>query len=207
MLGIFKKIYTFKGVLNYMDNKEILSCNPPKKLLQVPVIVGWGEKQELVVKVSTVSPPSPPVFRIEGIDKKVVITNLLIVPPTCKTGDKWLGKVILDGYIDKNVNYKTITDYTCDAVNGPLYQFTTRIDFATFVDVVADEQFCENDNAEILEAYVEGEKEELLDPNPLAEGAPDWAVTYNKLLEKIIVKIKLKITKIEHVTVTAEPYN
>ncbi|SMC19633.1 protein of unknown function [Clostridium acidisoli DSM 12555] len=191
-----------------MDNEEIDSYKPPKprkKVLQVPVIVGWGEKQELVVKVSTVSPPSPPVFRIKDIDKTVEITNVLIVPPTCKTGDKWHGKVILDGFIDKNVNYKTITDYEPDAVNGPLYHFTTRIEFATFVDVVADEPFSEDDNAEILEAYVEGEKEELLDPNPLADGAPDWAVTYNRLLEKIIVKIKLKITKIEHVPVAVDP--
>ena len=187
-----------------MDDKDIFDCKPEKKLLQVPVVVGYGEKQELVVKLSTVSPPSPPIFRIVDIDKEVVITNFSIVPPTCKTGDKWIGKVILDGYIDKNVNYKTITDYACDAVNGPLYQFTTRIDFASFVDVAANEPFDEYDNVEILEAYVEGEKEELQDPNPLDSGAPDWAVTYNKLLEKIIIKIKLKITKIEHIKVHVE---
>ncbi|MDT8715247.1 DUF3794 domain-containing protein [Clostridium sp. 19966] len=188
-----------------MDNKEILTCEKPeKKLLQVPVVVGFGEKQELVVKVIKVAPPSPPIFRIVDVDKTVVITNFGIIPPCKPYGDKWVGKVILDGYIDKNVLYKTISDTEKDAVNGPVFQFTTRVDFATFVDVYADEPFDKDDNVEILEAFVEGEKEELLDPNPAESCGPDWAVTYNKLLEKMVVKIKLKVTKIEHIHVKVE---
>ncbi|WP_443662546.1 hypothetical protein [Clostridium sp.] len=40
-----------------------------------------------------------------------------------------------------------------------------------------------------------------MDPNVVAIGAPDFAVTYNVLLEKMIVKIKLKIIRYEHVCV------
>lgn len=187
-----------------------------KKTLQTPVIVGWGEKQELVVKESVISPPSPPIFRIVGEpDKQVVITQTKLVPTvivnsllnTGGTADgttTWWGKVIINGYIDKNVNYKTITDFDTEAVNGPLYQYTTRVEFATFVEVSATEPLVDTDKVEILTAIVEGEKEDLLDPNPVAAGAPSWAVTYNRLLEKMIVQITLKVVRIEDVPVAVD---
>lgn len=193
---------------------------PEKKILQVPVKIGWGEKQELVVVTSTVSPPSPPVFRVKDVDKTVVITQMKLVPinkfEECEEkadsfgnwdpwGSGWgwrtRAKVIINGYIDKNVNYKTITDFTPTDVNGPVFQFTTRAPFAALIDVQAKEPICETDIVELSSAIVEGEKEDLLDPNPVPEGAPSWAVTYNALLEKIIVKIKVEIKRIEEVKV------
>jgi len=184
-----------------MDNKVIISKPTLKKLLQVPVIKGFGEKQELVVSQITIAPPNPAIFRIIKIDKEVKITNYQLVstsePDDCQS--YWKAKVIIDGFVDKNILYKTITDFTEESVSGPVFQFTTRVDFATFVEVKAKEPIYRTDNVEILSAYVEGEKEELLDANCLAEDAPTFAVTYNSLLEKMIVKIKLKITRIEHV--------
>ncbi|WP_298841200.1 DUF3794 domain-containing protein [Clostridium sp.] len=175
----------------------------PKKVLQVPVIKGFGEKEEFVVSQITIAPPNPPIFRIIGIDKEVIITNFELVS-VCDPEDgksSWKAKVIIDGFIDKNILYKTITDFTGQAVGGPVFQFTTRIPFATFVEVKSKEPIYKTDQVEILSAFVEGEKEELLDPNDVAIGAPDFAVTYNTLLEKMIIKIKLKITRIGHVCV------
>lgn len=179
-------------------------CRPePKKLLQVPVIIGFGQKQDLVVTELTISPPSPPVFRIVDIDKTVVITDFKLVPLTMdnspKTCNEFLGKVIINGYVDKNINYKTITDFTATDVNGPLFQFTTRIPFATFIEVKASEPLRETDTVEILSAIVEGETDELLNPNPVPVGAPSWAVTFNSILEKMIIFISLKVTRSEHV--------
>lgn len=181
-----------------MAKKEVKNPNHPypPKIIEGSAFVGYGEKQKLVVKVSTISPPSPPIFRVIDVDTKVVITNTkLIPPPKDEYGYPHKAKVIVDGYVDKNVLYKTIEDTTSDAVNGQVYQFTTRLDFATFVDVVAYEPFGKDAKVEILKAFVEGSKEEPIDKNPPAAGAPEWAVTYNKLLEKIVVKIELKITK------------
>lgn len=176
----------------------------PKKLIQVSKVVGFGEKQEFVVRELTISPPSPAVFRIKDIDKIVVITDLKLVPLTMdnygsKGCDKFRAKVIINGFVDKNINYKTITDFTETDVNGPLFHFTTRVEFATFVEVVATEPIKETDNVEILSAVVEGEKDELLNPNPVPEGAPSWAVTFNSILEKMIIDIKLKVTRSDHV--------
>jgi hypothetical protein len=182
------------------------SC-PPKKILQVPTIIGKGEKQHLVVKEVKISPPSPPVFRIKDVDKEVIITDTKLVPsvkfdsPEDAGGPCWWSKVIINGYIDKNVNYKTITDCTCEDVNGPLYHFTTRVYFATYLEIKSSEKVCDTDKVEILSAVIEGEKEELLDPNPVGPCAPEWAVTYNRLLEKILVRICAKIIRIEEIKV------
>ena len=185
-----------------MDNKVVSNCPTPRKMLQVPVIKGFGEKQELVVREIVISPPNPAVFRIINVDKVVTITSFKLIA-TSEPDDYqsfFKAKVIIDGFIDKNINYKTIADFTADAVGGPVFQFTTRIDFATLVDVKAKEPIFETDQVEILSAVVEGEIEELLDPNPVPIGAPSFAVTFNAILEKMIVKIKLKVVRIEHVT-------
>ncbi|MBK1809110.1 DUF3794 domain-containing protein [Clostridium sp. YIM B02505] len=177
-------------------------CN---KVLQVPVVVAYGETQELVVSESIISPPSPPAFRVVNVDAEVVITNLELIPRiihnTCNPDGLWWAKVIVDGYIDKNINYKTIEDTTADSINGPLYHFTTRVPFSTFVEFSSCEPLCETDTVEVLEAFIEGERTTLTDPNPVAVGAPDWAITYNRISEKDIVRINLKVTRLEHVPV------
>lgn len=183
---------------------------PPKKTIQVPVIKGKGEKQHLVVEEFTISPPNPPIFRIVDVDKKVVITDTKLVPsvkfdsPEEYGSACWWSKVIINGYIDKNVSYKTISEYTSEDVNGPVFHFTTRVYFATYLEIKSEEKLCDTDKVEILSAVVEGEKEELLDPNPVPKCAPDWAVTYKKLLEKILIRISAKVTRVEEIKVPAD---
>lgn len=198
--------------MSQIDTNLIPPKYPPKKTLQVPVIIGKGEKQHLVVKEVRISPPSPPIFRIKDVDKEVVITQTKLVPSVVYDAPAgpgsipcWWSKVIINGFIDKNVNYKTITDYTCEDVNGPLFHFTTRVHFSTFIEIKSYEPVFETDKVEILSAVVEGEKEDLLDPNHVPKDAPEWAVTYNKLLEKILVRITAKVIRIEDVTVQPDP--
>jgi len=166
----------------------------------IPVIAKFGEKEELVVKEMMIAPPNPPIFRIVDIDKIVEITSFKLAsvnaPGNCHPW--WTAKVIIDGYIDKNILYKTITDFTEEAVSGPVHQYTTRVEFATFVEVKSMDQIFLTDHVEICEAFVEGELDELLDPNDVAPGAPAFAITYNSLLEKMLVKIVLKITRNDH---------
>jgi hypothetical protein len=71
------------------SHDKIVEAKPtpePKKILQVPVIKGFGEKQELVVSQITIAPPNPPIFRIINIDKEVTITNFKLVS-TCEPDD------------------------------------------------------------------------------------------------------------------------
>ena len=62
-----------------------------KKVIQVPIIVGKGSEQFFVEKEIKISPPNPPIYKIEKIDKKVVITDAHVIP----------GKVIFNAYIWK----------------------------------------------------------------------------------------------------------
>lgn len=217
-----------------MANEFIGGFPPPppppthNKTLQVPVIIGWGEKQKLVVKEITVGkacvdkgpsldlipgpePCSPAaIFRIVDVDKEVVITKTKLVPriesdiPTCGHVKEYFSKIIINGYVDKNVIYKTITCHTKEDVMGGLNQITTRAYFSTFIEIKSKEPVKDTDRAEIVSAIVEGEDEELLDPNPVDKCAPEWAVTYNKLLEKMLIRITAKVVRIEHVTVKPE---
>ncbi|MGH4118770.1 SPOCS domain-containing protein [Clostridium sp.] len=179
--------------------KMVPTPNTPASVnaLPIPVIGKFGQKEELVVKQITLAPLSPPIFRIVAIDKVVTVTNFklasITAPGICHPW--WTAKVIIDGYIDKNILYKTITDFTEEAVSGPVHQYTTRIEFATFVEVKSIDQIFLTDHVEICESIVEGDLDELLDPNDVAPGAPAFAITYNSLLEKMIVKIVVKITR------------
>lgn len=162
-----------------------------KKVLQVPVIVGKGSEQFFVEKDVTIAPPSPPIFKIEEIDKKVVITDTDVIP----------GKVIFNAYIWKNVIYKTVEDVCDGIVNGPLFHATFKIPFSGFVEIdpIGCEKISECDTAEVLEAYVEGEKDLLHD-----EDTVKGVKVFNKLLEKDVVKLTFKVIRNEHVPVLSE---
>ena len=64
-----------------------------KKILQVPVIVGKGSEQFFVEKDLCIAPSNPPIYKIEKIDKKVVIIDANVIP----------GKVIFNAYIWKTL--------------------------------------------------------------------------------------------------------
>lgn len=123
------------------------------KTLQVPVIVGNGEKQILVVSEHFFKPPCPPIFRIKDIEKKVKIKQ-------CKVIDS---KVIVSGFIDKNINYKVFKHFCKKSVCGPLFHFTTKVPFCTCIDIIPceGEEVRPGDRCEILEAFVEGQKNDL----------------------------------------------
>lgn len=163
-------------------------------IIQVPVVIGKGEVQVLVVKELTISPPGPPIWKIKEIDKEVLITNLVVIPVDC--GRK--GKIIFNGLIIKNINYKTVDEVCHNTVSGPLFHSTTKIPFEGFIEITPErgEKVKEGDKAEILEAFVEGEKDELLCPEKI-----EGEIVFNKILEKMLVFVKAKIVRIEEIAV------
>jgi hypothetical protein len=162
-----------------------------KKVLQVPVIVGKGSEQFFVEKDVKISPPSPAIYKIEHIDKKVIITDAHVIP----------GKVIFNAYIWKNVLYKTVEEVHDGIVNGPIYHATFKIPFGGFVEIkpIGCEKVKEGDVAELLEAYVEGEKDFLHDET-ICQGQK----VYCSLLEKDVGKVAFKVVRTEHVDVCVE---
>lgn len=159
-----------------------------KKILQVPVVIGSGTSQFFIEKDIIISPPSPPVYRIEKIDKWVEVISMSVIP----------GKVLFNAFLWKNITYKTVEDVCNGIVNGPIYHSTLKIPFGGFVEI--DPVGCEKvkacDVAELLEACVEGEKDFLHD-----ECYVKGEKVYNALLEKVVVRLTFKVVRIEHLPV------
>ncbi|MCY6355620.1 hypothetical protein [Clostridium sp. ZS2-4] len=162
-----------------------------RKILQTKVIVGRGTAQFFLEKDIAFLPPIPPVFYVKEIKKWVDVYNMKVIP----------GKVIFNAWVWKDINYKT-AQYVCEGgnqVNGPLYHSTTKMPLAGFVDItpVPGEEILPTDEAEVLEAFVEGEKDHWSDEVDVGKGV----IAYKKVHEKMVIKITFKVVRIEHVPV------
>lgn len=162
-----------------------------KKILQVPVIVGKGSEQFFIEKDVTIPQSNPPIFKIEKIDRKVIVTDANVIP----------GKVIFNAFIWKNVTYKTVEDVCDGIVTGEIHHITFKIPFGGFVEIkpIGCEKVEKSDVAELLEAFVEGEKEFLHDES-ICKGQK----VFCSLLEKDVVKIAFKVIRTEHIPVCVE---
>lgn len=162
-----------------------------KKILQVPVIVGKGSAQFFIEKETQISPPSPPIYKIEQVDKKVIVVDACVIP----------GKILFNAYLWKNIVYKTVEDVCDGVVNGPLFHSTFKIPFGGFIEVdpIGCEEVKEGDIAELLEAFVEGEKTYLQ-----GEGICKGEKVYCSVLEKDVVKLVYKVIRYEHIPVCYE---
>lgn len=141
-------------------------------VIQVPVIVNSNTAQVLVV---TEIPLTPPAFRIDEIHKLIKIDDCAAV----------CDKVIINGRLIKNITFKTIREHDCKddlrRVCGDVRHCTVEIPFHLFVELPGTR---EGDMCEVEDAIVSGEFDKLIDKNP--DG------TFNKLLEKVVIKVRAK---------------
>lgn len=165
-----------------------------KALIQVAVIKGKGEKQIFIHKTIKL-PENKEAFMVHSVDFKVKIDekDLKVIPGKP-------GKVIINGKLIKNVVYKGVTKKEDGVVFGPLLHATAEYEIADFIDLEkGGHEIKETDKAEILKAFVEGFNEELEKPEK-----KDCVTVYEKLEEKIVVKVELKVTRMEHLEVSVE---
>ncbi|MGI6083909.1 MAG: DUF3794 domain-containing protein [Acetivibrionales bacterium] len=162
-----------------------------KKILQVPVIVGKGSEQFFIEKDIKLAPSSPAIYKIEKIDKKVFVTDANVIP----------GKVIFNAFLWKNVTYKTVEEVCDGVVYGKLNHVTFKIPFGGFVEIkpIGCEKFDKDDVAELIEAFVEGEKE-FLHNETICKGQK----VFCSLLEKDVIKIAFKVIRTEHIPVCVD---
>jgi len=156
-----------------------------KTIIKAPVVVGDGSCQVLVV---TEIPLDPPAFEIHSITKKVNVEQCHAVHD----------RVIINGTLNKNIIYKTLTD--TDTFNGntrycgEIRHCTVRIPFHCFADIPGAR---ENDNCQVERAEVIGETEQLQDSG-------DDCNTSETLLEKAIILVEVKVTRTEQLPVEEE---
>jgi len=152
------------------------------QVIQVPVVIAENTEQVLVVAEI---PLCPPAFKLEDETREIVIDDCAI---SC-------GKAIINGRLKKNITYKTIKDKDCKPelriVCGDIRHCTVEIPFHLFVDLpgASDCDMCE-----VIDAIAAGHLTKLIGPNP--DG------TYNCVLEKIVIKIRVKATQVRHIKVT-----
>jgi hypothetical protein len=154
------------------------------KILQVPVVIGKGEEQFFIEKEICFAPPTPPVYMVKDIKKWVDVYDMKAI----------CGKIIFNAYLWKDINYKTVERVCDDVVSGPLYHYTIKIPFGGFV--VIDSDVKDGDKAELLEATIEGEKDEWC-----GEILKQGIKVYTKLVEKTVVRLKFKVDRIEEICV------
>lgn len=168
-----------------------------KELVQVPVIKGQGSKQFFINK-TIILPNDYPVYKIHSEDFQIKISekDLKIIP-----GNP--GKVIFNGKVIKNVIYKVVEIDPEYVVFGDMRHATAEYEISGFIDLEeTGEKVLATDIPEILSAVVEGYSEEL-------EGektGPCETTVYEKIHEKIVVKVDLKVTRMEHLVIEVEEY-
>ncbi|MGE5673778.1 MAG: DUF3794 domain-containing protein [Mycobacterium leprae] len=155
----------------------------PPTATEVATVIGVGSTQKLVCEVI----PLPHYAEeIKQILKTVIIDNVLVV----------FDKVIFDGRLRKDIMYKHAeagflppgSVHACkgitETIHGPILDLDVDIAFNGFIEVPGA---LPGDRVEVLQAFVEGEKEEPTDICP--NGA------FKALIDKSIVLIGLKVVR------------
>lgn len=96
----------------------------------------------------------------------------------------------------KNITYKTLKERDCggdlNRVCGDVRHCTVEIPFHLFVEVKGAR---DGDDCEVIDAIVAGEFDKLICKNN--DG------TFDKLLEKVVIKVRAKVTRKRHLDVHA----
>lgn len=153
-------------------------------IIEVPVVINSNTAEVLVV---TEIPLTPPAFKIDEIHKLIEIDDCVA---SCD-------KVIVNGRLIKNVTFKTAKERDCHGdlkrVCGDVRHCTVEIPFHLFVEVPGAK---DGDRCEVEDAIVAGEFDKLVDRNH--DG------TFNKLLEKVVIKVRAKAVRTRHLKVDAD---
>lgn len=151
-------------------------------VIQVPVVIGENTAEVLVVAEI---PLSPPALCLDDVHRLIHIDDCTV---SC-------GKVIINGRLEERIVFKTVKerDDKCnvDRVCGDVRHCTVEVPFHLFVEVCGA-QDC--DHCEVIDAIAAGQFTKLTEPNK--DG------TFNCLLEKVVIKIRAKVTQIRHIKIT-----
>lgn len=176
------------------------------KKIQTKVIIGKGKKK-LYEEVCFKFPEDEKLFVVEDVKTSVDVYHAEVVDDDT---------VIINYYLLKNIVYKTaeeVKEKDCHCkesitVKGDIRHITKKIRFGGFIDVEVEEgeKIKKGDIVEILEAKVLGDVEKPLSPVEILDkdGKPTGLFEYCELLEKLVIYIKLKVVRYEHLIIDAK---
>lgn len=156
-----------------------------KKIIEVAVVVGKGEQDFFIEKEIVIPPTCPPVYKVKDINEWVEVYDMKMI----------CGRVLFNAYLWKDITYK-VAEKVCDeSVCGPVYHDTVKIPFGGFVEVCPDGK--DGDIPVLLSACIEGKRDDWRAAPEKCGGVKG----YNKLVEKTVVRLKFKVTRMEQLCI------
>lgn len=178
-----------------MEFLKPIAGGQEQQVVELPIQVGVGQAQTLIC----VTIPLPaPALEVKDIRKKVIIDSCKVIPD----------KVIIDGRLRKDINFKTLLAGTvprrpgvftgCTGIvntaTGNVEHVTVDIAFSVFVPVMGARP---GDTCVVQQAVVEGEAEE---PANVTE-----AGTFTAIVDKSMVSLCVKVTRPQAVQMQVTP--
>lgn len=158
-----------------------------KRFIEASTIIGRGSTDLFIEQDISIPDSSPLIWSIDNIKVKVEINKINLIND----------KVIVSGFANININYKTLLSSCNEATTGNLNYIQVKIPFTTPIDFKIEPMIklkC-SDNYQLIKSQCLGITYKLCDPSNISP----CEVVYNKLATQLVIQIKLIATRNERI--------
>ncbi|MBU3188023.1 hypothetical protein K9O30_00250 [Clostridium bowmanii] len=178
-------------------------------VVKVPVVLA---QKNIQIDVESEIKLKEPFYEIKRIKKTVFLTQCKLLPLSGRIidGVPVTGKLFISGYVRKNIEYATADCVDKKVVSGRIAHTTVDCPFTTVTEVryvitplvnttigdtttFAETPFCELEAVRIIE-------DELI-RDPICHPINDKVQLYNKIVEKMVVYINVKVLQVQQVNI------
>ncbi|WP_319001907.1 CsxC family protein [Clostridium algoriphilum] len=177
---------------------------------KIPVVLG---EREIQIDVEAVFKLNEPFFEIKRIKKDVFLTQCKLLPRSgaiAADGTLISGKLFISGFVRKNIEYATADCVEKEIVSGRIAHTTIEVPFTAVTEVVyavppvvnassgdsttfTESPYCELEGVRIFE--------DDINTDPLHHKTNSNVQLYNKVTEKMVIYIRLKVLQLQQVNI------
>jgi hypothetical protein len=184
-------------------------------VVKVPVVLA---QKNIQIDIEAELKLKEPFFEIKRIKKTVFLTQCKLLPLSgrIKDGVPVTGKLFISGYVRKNIEYATADCVDKKVISGRIAHTTVDVPFTTVTEVLyavtplvnitvgdtttfAETPYCELEAVRIIE-------EDLL-RDPMDYPTNGKIKVYNKIIEKMVVYINVKVLQVQQVNIGSQSCN
>ena len=158
-----------------------------KRFIEATTIIGSGSTDFIIEKEIDIPEALPSIWTIDNVEATIKLTD---ISPTMK-------KIIVSGFIDINVNYKTLMTSFDNVSTGKISHIETNFPFSTPIDLITDDNINlkKSDVVKVVTAKCLAENHILSDSLII----PSEEVVYNKITTQLLLQIKVMATRKEKI--------
>lgn len=158
-----------------------------KRFIEATTIIGSGSIDFIIEKQIDIPEALPSIWTIDNVEATIKLTD---ITPTLK-------KIIVSGFIDINVNYKTLMTSFDNVSTGKISHIETNFPFSTPIDLITDDniKLKKSDVVKVVTAKCLAENHILSDYLII----PSEEVVYNKITAQLFLQIKVIATRKEKI--------